>query len=133
MDQHSIRYNKIQNAFLWIEALQHAQRFLNKLAKMKWPLVLRAFAHRFNLLLSDLLHPMQSYWIVEKAEYATDALFTNRPDLKSMYQELLKHATLSSVPRMFSPSSVANSTDALRAKCSTSTGNDCQRHGSNFG
>lgn len=94
LDQHTIPYTKLENAFLWIENPQRAQRFSDKLAKKNWPRILHAFAHRFNPLLSDLLHPMQYYWIVEQAEYATDVMFTNRSALKPLYQELLKHATL---------------------------------------
>ena len=94
LDQHALPYQKLENAFLWIDNPTRAQRFSDKLAQKNWPRILNAFAQRFNLLLSDLLHPMQYYWIVEQAEYATDVMFTNPSALKPLYQELLKHATL---------------------------------------
>lgn len=94
LDQHALPYQKLENAFLLIDNPTRAQRFSDKLAQKNWPRILNAFAQRFNLLLSDLLHPMQYYWIVEQAEYATDVMFTNPSALKPLYQELLKHATL---------------------------------------
>jgi hypothetical protein len=94
LDQHAIPYSKLENAFLRIDNPTRAQRFSDQLAQKNWPRILNAFAQRFNPLLSDLLHPMQYYWIVEQAEYATDVMFTNPSALKPLYQELLKHATL---------------------------------------
>lgn len=94
LDQHGLAYQKVENAFLWIENPTRAQRFSDKLAKQNWPRILDVFARRFNPLLSDLLQPMQYYWVVEQAEYATDVMFTNPSALKPLYQELLKHATL---------------------------------------
>jgi hypothetical protein len=94
LDQHALAYHKVENAFLWIDHPKRAQRFSDKLAKQNWPRILDVFARRFNPLLSDLLHPMRYYWIVEQAEYATDVMFTNPSTLKPLYQELLKHATL---------------------------------------
>lgn len=94
LNQLAIPYHKLENAFLWIDNPKRAQRFSDKLAQKNWPRLLNAFAQRFNPLLSDLLQPMQYYWIVEQAEYATDVMFTNPSALKPLYQELLKHATL---------------------------------------
>jgi hypothetical protein len=45
-------------------------------------------------LLSDLLDPLQYYWIIEQAEYATDVLFKDRAALQPLYSALLRHATL---------------------------------------
>lgn len=94
LDQHALAYHKVENAFLWIDHPKRAQRFSDKLATQNWPRILDVFARRLNPLLSDLLHPMRYYWIVEQAEYATDVMFTNPSTLKPLYQELLKHATL---------------------------------------
>lgn len=94
LDHYGITYNKLDNAFLYIEDPQRAQRFSNRFAKRNWPRILHAFARRYNPLLKDLLQSMDYYWIVEQAEFATDVMFTNRATLKPLYQELLKHATL---------------------------------------
>jgi hypothetical protein len=94
MDCHGIKYRKLDNAFLWIEDPQRAQRFSNRFAKKKWPCILQAIAYRFNPLLKELFKPMDYSWVVEQAEFATDVMFTNRTTLKPLYQELLKHATL---------------------------------------
>jgi hypothetical protein len=94
MDHAGIRHKKLENAFLWIENPQRAQRLSNNLAKKNWPRVLTEFARRFNPLLKDLLHPMEYYWITEQAEFATDLMFTDRAALKPLYENLLHHATL---------------------------------------
>ena len=94
MDHHSIHYRKLDNAFLWIEDPQRAQRFSNRFAKKNWLRILHVFAKSFNPLLKDLFKSMEYYWIVEQAEFATDLMFKDRATLKALYQELLKHATL---------------------------------------
>jgi hypothetical protein len=94
MDQVGIEYEKLENAFLWIEQPRRAQGFSNRFAKKNWPGILHSLSSALNPLLKDLLKPMQYYWIIEQAEYATDLMFTNRAALKPLYQELLKHATL---------------------------------------
>jgi hypothetical protein len=94
MDQSGITYTKLENAFLWIDDTRRAQRFANRFVDKPWPRILDAFARKVNPLLSDLLQSMGYYWIIEQAEYATDIMFKDRPTLKPLYQELLRHATL---------------------------------------
>ena len=94
MDQYGINYRKLENAFLWIEDPQRAQRFFNGFVKKNWPSILHGLAKAFNPLLGDLLQNMSYYWVIEQAEFATDLMFFDRLTLKPLYQELLKHATL---------------------------------------
>jgi len=94
MEQHGIQYRKLDNAFLWIQDPERAQRFSNRFAKKNWPRILQAMAQRFNPLLKDLLKFMDYYWVVEQSEFATDLMFTDPATLKPLYQELLNHATL---------------------------------------
>ncbi len=94
LHRRDIAYRKLQNAFLWIQDPDRAQRLSNRFAKLNWPRILQTFARRFNPLLNGLLKSMHYYWIVEQAEFATDVMFKNRTTLKPLYQQLLKHATL---------------------------------------
>lgn len=94
MDRYGIGYGKLQNGFVWIEDPQRAQRLANRFVKNRWPRILEAFAQRVNPLINDLLEPMQYYWIIEQAEFATDVMFADRATLRPLYQALLRHATL---------------------------------------
>ena len=94
LDQHQIAYEKQDNAFLWIEDCNRAQRFADRFVRKNWPGILSAFARRVNPLLKNLLLGMNYYWVVDQAEYATDLMFKSPSHLKSLYQNLLKHAVL---------------------------------------
>jgi hypothetical protein len=94
MDRAGIGYGKLDNAFVWIEDAQRAQRLANRFVKKNWPRILQAFAQQVNPLTNDLLKGMTYYWIVEQAEFATDVMFKDRSTLKPLYQALLSHALL---------------------------------------
>jgi hypothetical protein len=94
LDRHGIAYRKEDNAFLWIEDCDRAQKFADRFAKKNWPRVLAAFARRVNPLLKDVLAGMEYYWVMDQAEYATDVMFESTDALQGPYQQLLKHATL---------------------------------------
>ena len=93
MDQHGMAYRKRDNAFLWIEDPQRAQRFADRFARKNWPQILTAFARRVNPLMKSLLKDMDYYWVTEQAEFATDVMFQNPAALAELYENLLKHAT----------------------------------------
>jgi len=94
LDRHGVRYERLDNAFRWIEDVARAQRFADRLVRRNWPRILSAFARRVNPLLRDVLRGMDYYWVIEQAEYATDVMFRDRATLKPLYEQLLRHATL---------------------------------------
>ncbi|MFQ5503109.1 MAG: hypothetical protein ACE5EQ_12570 [Phycisphaerae bacterium] len=93
MDRHGIAYRQLDNAFLWIDRPQRAQRFADRFAGKNWPRILSALARRVNPLMRNLLKDMDYYWVTEQAEFATDVMFENRAALKDLYENLLRHAT----------------------------------------
>lgn len=94
LDRHGIEYRKQDNAFVWISDCQRAQKFADRFEKTNWPRVLSTLARRINPLLKDVLAGMDYYWVMDQAEYATDAMFKDTQALKAPYQEMLKYATL---------------------------------------
>jgi hypothetical protein len=94
MDRHHLGYRRLDNAFTWIEDTARAQRFADKFVDMNWPGMLQALARKVCPLFGDLLGGMEYYWVTDQAEYATDVMFQDRPALKSLYEKLLRHATL---------------------------------------
>lgn len=94
LDRHGVAYRQEDNAFLWIEDCERAQKFADRFAKKNWPRVLAAFARRVNPLLKDVLRGMDYYWVMDQAEYATDVMFESPDALQGPYEQLLKHATL---------------------------------------
>src|SRR5207244_684318 len=73
----------------------HAPRHLaDQFPTKPWRRFLDAFAKRVNPLLKTVLKGACYYWVTDQAEYATDLLFKDRESLRSLYQRLLRHATL---------------------------------------
>lgn len=94
MDRHRMEYTKLDNAFVHIAEPARAQRFADRFVKKNFPRIFATLARRVNPLLKNLLAPMQYYWVVDQAEFATDILFKDRVALKDLYSKLVKHATL---------------------------------------
>jgi hypothetical protein len=94
MDKHGIAYQKLDNAFVRIQDSRRAQRFADGFVRKNWPRILRVLARRVNPLLDGLLKGFGYYWVVEQAEFATDVIFKDRPALKPLYKELVKHAVV---------------------------------------
>jgi len=93
MDRHGIGYRQIDNAFVSIDNPARAQRMADRFVKRNWPRILSAMARRVNPLMNSLLRDMEYYWVTQQAEYATDVMFTSPAALKSLYEQLLTHAT----------------------------------------
>ncbi len=60
-----IKFSQCDNVFLWIEDIERAQRFADRLASVNWPLVLNRYARKINPLMGSLLgrmhdHPAQA-------------------------------------------------------------------------
>jgi len=91
---HHVRYTKQDNAFLWIEDLDRAQRFADRFVNLNWPTILNQYAKRVTPQLHDILKGCQHYWVSAQSEYSTDILFKTRQDLCELYPQLLSHSTL---------------------------------------
>jgi hypothetical protein len=87
-----IRFSQCDNVFLWIEDIERAQRFADRLASVNWPSVLNRYARKINPLMGSLLGRMQYYWVTSQCEYATDVMFRSAADLKELYRQLVSHS-----------------------------------------
>jgi len=96
MTKHGIEYRQIENAFHHIDPkqLKRAQRFADRIPKMKWPQLLEKYARIVNPLLGDLLKGMTHYWVADQVEYATDLMFDSPLTLQPFYKQLVNHTTL---------------------------------------
>jgi len=94
LERHGVAFDIRENAFLWIEDLEKAQRIADRFVKKRWPSLLSALARRVNPLLRNLLSNMDYYWVTDQAEFATDVLFRSPGALKDLYEKLLEQATL---------------------------------------
>jgi hypothetical protein len=68
-------YTQCDNALVWIEDVERAQRFADRLASVNWPRVLNRHARRINPHLGKLLGRMEYYWVTAQCEWATDVMF----------------------------------------------------------
>jgi hypothetical protein len=94
LTRHGVRYSKQDNAFLWVDDFARAQRFADRFVSLPWIEILDRYARRVNPLLPDVLKPMQYYWVITQAEYATDLVFKSRQQLAEFFPRLLEHSTL---------------------------------------
>ena len=87
-----IRFSQCDNVFLWIEDIDRAQRFADRLASVNWSLVLNRYARKINPLMASLLGRMQYYWVTSQCEYAADVMFRSATHLKALYPRLVSHS-----------------------------------------
>jgi len=94
LDRAGIGYRRHDNALLWVEDLERAQKLCERFAHRAWPRVLNAFARRINPLLSSIGRAGFGgyYWVLDQAEVATDVLFRTRPELLAVWPDLVRHA-----------------------------------------
>ena len=94
MDRHHLGYQRIDNAFVWLESPSRAQRLADNMLRQNWLRVLDGLARRANPLLRDLFQGSGYYWVISQSEYSTDLVFKDSGSLKGLYQDLLQHATV---------------------------------------
>ena len=117
LDQRGLRYQRLDNAFLWLEDAGRAQRLADRFASLPWPAILERLARRVNPLLRDLLASYRYYWTTHQAEYATDVLFTNRLALLGRFTPGSSAMPRSAcAPRTCSPSWAASCTGSSPAR-----------------
>ena len=94
LERNGIRYRKCDNAFVWIEDMNRAQKFAERFCSLNWPRLLNGYAKKVNPLMADLLKSMSYYWVTAQSEYSTDILFKNPSHLSKLYPRLLSPSTL---------------------------------------
>ncbi len=92
LQANGIKFSQCENVFLWIEDIERAQRFADRLASINWPQVLNRYAQRVNPLMDSLLDKMQYYWVTSQCEYATDVMFRSVSALKALYSKFISHS-----------------------------------------
>ena len=92
MSAHGIGYTQCDNAFLWIEDTERAQRFADRLASVNWPRLLNRYARLINPHMGKLLGRMDYYWVTAQCEYATDVMFRSKAALSELYPRLISHS-----------------------------------------
>lgn len=92
MTAHGIGYTQCDNAFVWIEDTERAQRFADRLASIDWPWGLNDYARRINPHMGKLLGRMDYYWVTSQCELATDVMFRSPRALRGLYSKLISHS-----------------------------------------
>jgi hypothetical protein len=77
---------------VWIEDVERAQRFADRLASVIWPRVLNRYARRINPHMDKLLGRMDYYWVTAQCEWATDGMFRYPSALRELYPRLISHS-----------------------------------------
>ena len=94
LEARGIGYGRFANAFTTITDLDTAQRLADRLARRRWPVVLRDLAARVNPMLPTIeAAGFKSYlWVLDQAEVATDIMFSSREALEAILPDLYAHA-----------------------------------------
>lgn len=94
LDRVQIGYEKHENCFPWIANLERAQQLMDRLNQLSWVAVLNRWAQQVHPLMKRNARPQLKgyYWSLSQAEYATDVLFKDCSQLKSLYPALTRHA-----------------------------------------
>lgn len=91
MTEQGIGYMQYDNTFLWIEDIERAQRFADRLASINWPRLLNRYARLINPHMGKLLGRMEYYWVTAQCEWATDVMFRSPSALQELYPRLISH------------------------------------------
>jgi hypothetical protein len=94
LDHQQLRYQRRDNAFLFLETPDKVQELADRFLRKKWPGFLNMLAKRCNPLLGGLLKGLSYQWVTDQAEFALDILFKDKAALASLYPRLLHHAAL---------------------------------------
>jgi hypothetical protein len=89
-----IGYQKHDNCFTHIDDLPRAQQIMDRLARRKWPRLLKTLARSINPLVGAKcgLSLRDYYWTLRQGEWATDVLFGDAGYLQEIYPALVQHA-----------------------------------------
>jgi hypothetical protein len=104
MTQATLKYQKKDNSFTWVQDWQAAQCLLDIQLRTNWPSLLDQWTQESHPWLEALFpQPVPYYWSVQEAEFATDIVFKKPDDLQRLYPQLVHYST-----------SLLKSTDVLR-------------------
>jgi hypothetical protein len=83
------------NAFTQLDDPARAQSLADRFPHLDWVKILGGWVRQVNPLLDEpWLRRRGYYWVIDQAEYSTDALFQDRQALADLYPRLLDHACL---------------------------------------
>lgn len=91
-----VSYERYDNSFLGISDIEKAQELADKIQEKKWAPIFDAIAGKLNPAfkrIKNILPRGGYYWVLWQCEYATDVMFKNREALKSVYADMVEHAT----------------------------------------
>jgi hypothetical protein len=99
LQMQGIAFEQIDNAFVQVADTRLAQRSADRFAKLPWPKILERYAREVNPLLLQELRGLSHYWVIDQAEYATDAVFASKQALAELFARLLAFALLTFTPQ----------------------------------
>lgn len=95
LDAAGIRYERRDNALVWVEDFQRAQELLDEQQRTEWSTTLSALLREYHpdlVALQSALQLRDYYWTAEQTELATDVVFRSAAELKAVYPRLVRHA-----------------------------------------
>jgi hypothetical protein len=94
MNQSGIGYRRVENCFVWIEDPERAQHLMDRQPRARWLTPLRQLSRMLNPVHGRIFRglPIEYYWTVHQAEWATDLMFGSAGELAGMYPALVRGA-----------------------------------------
>ena len=92
LDNHGVRYERLDNCFLEVADWQQAQRLLDQQVEFAWHPELRRIAARIHPTFQEVFgdYPVEYYWTVYQSEWATDVMFRSSRTLAALYPRLVE-------------------------------------------
>jgi hypothetical protein len=94
LDKRHLGYKRADNAFVELDDSAATQRLSNRFPRLKWTRILDRLAKQTNPHLGKLLGSLSYYWCIDQAEYSTDIMFSDTARFGALYEQLLRHATI---------------------------------------
>lgn len=95
LDEAGLRYERRDNAILWVEDFARAQALLDDQQTTDWSAVLSQLLREYHpdfAALREALQLREYYWTAEQTEFATDVVFRSAEALRPLYRRLVHHA-----------------------------------------
>lgn len=94
MDQQGLRYERVDNRFIWVEDFAAAQALADQQLRTDWASLCEDLRHAYHPLHEEVARgygALRYYWTAQETEYATDVIFREQAQLDRLYPRLVHY------------------------------------------
>ncbi len=94
MDQHGLKYERVDNRFTWLEDFAAAQALADEQLRSDWVSLCEPLRRTYHPLHEEIGRPLGGlsyYWTAQETEYASDVLFGEQGQLDRLFPRLVQY------------------------------------------